>query len=191
MSSFSQINTNVQSLQAFQNLQDTSQELSNRRERLTTGKRINSAKDDSAGFAIAKKLEARTQGQSQALKNITDAKGVLNVAEGGLDSQLDILQTQKEKSVQAANDSLGDSERADIQSQLLDLSEEVNQIAEGAEFNGKKLLNGGGEQQPGPDLSGRGAERGHLRREHQLRQSRGPRDRGQFEELDSLRGWIR
>jgi len=144
MSSFSQIATNIQSLQAFQNLQDTSNELSTRRERLSTGKRINSAGDDSAGFAIANKLEARTRGQSQALRNIGDAKSVLSVAEGGLDSSLDILQTQKEKAVQAANDSLGDAERADIQSQLLDLTGEVNDIADNAEFNGKKLLNGAG-----------------------------------------------
>jgi len=144
MSSFSQIATNIQSLQAFQNLQDTSSELSTRRERLSTGKRINSAGDDSAGFAIANKLEARTRGQSQALRNIGDAQSVLSVAEGGLDSSLDILQTQKEKAVQAANDSLGDAERADIQSQLLDLTGEVNDIADNAEFNGKKLLNGAG-----------------------------------------------
>ena len=144
MSSFSQINTNIQSLQAFQNLKDTSGELAERRERLTTGKRINSAEDDSAGFAIANKLEARTRGQSQALKNIGDAKSMLSVTEGALDSQLDILQTQKEKAVQAANDSLGASERADIQSQLLELNGEINDIANNAEFNGKKLLNGAG-----------------------------------------------
>ena len=152
MSSFSQINTNIQSLQAFQNLQDTSNELSERRERLTTGKRINSAEDDSAGFAIAKKLEARTRGQSQALKNIGDAKSVLSVAEGSLDSQLDILQTQKEKAVQAANDSLGTSERIDIQEQLFELNEETNDIANNAEFNGKKLLNGGGSGSNSQDL---------------------------------------
>jgi flagellin len=152
MSSFSQINTNIQSLQAFQNLQDTSSELAERRERLTTGKRINSAQDDSAGFAIANKLEARTRGQSQALKNIGDAQSVLSVSEGALDSQLDILQTQKEKAVQAANDSLGASERADIQSQLLELNGEVNDIAENAEFNGKKLLNGGGSGSSSQDL---------------------------------------
>jgi flagellin len=152
MSSFSQINTNIQSLQAFQNLQDTSSELAERRERLTTGKRINSAQDDSAGFAIANKLEARTRGQSQALKNIGDAQSVLSVSEGALDSQLDILQTQKEKTVQAANDSLGASERADIQSQLLELNGEVNDIAENAEFNGKKLLNGGGGGSSSQDL---------------------------------------
>jgi flagellin len=152
MSSFSQINTNIQSLQAFQNLQDTSSDLAESRERLTTGKRINSAQDDSAGFAIANKLEARTRGQSQALKNIGDAQSVLSVSEGALDSQLDILQTQKEKTVQAANDSLGASERADIQSQLLELNGEVNDIAENAEFNGKKLLNGGGSGSSSQDL---------------------------------------
>ena len=152
MSTFSQINTNIQSLQAFQNLSDTSSELAERRERLTTGKRINSAEDDSAGFAIANKLEARTRGQSQALKNIGDAKSMLSVTEGALDSQLDILQTQKEKAVQAANDSLGASERADIQSQLLELNGEVNDIAGNAEFNGKSLLDGGGSGSSSQDL---------------------------------------
>jgi len=152
MSTFSQINTNIQSLQAFQNLKDTSGELAERRERLTTGKRINSAEDDSAGFAIAKKLEARTRGQSQALKNIGDAKSLLSVTEGALDSQLDILQTQKEKAVQAANDSLGTSERIDIQEQLFELNEETNDIANNAEFNGKKLLNGGGSGSGSQDL---------------------------------------
>ncbi|PSQ66363.1 MAG: flagellin, partial [Bacteroidetes bacterium QH_1_61_8] len=68
MSSFSQINTNIQSQRAFQNLSDTSEELANRRERLTTGLRINSASDDAAGFEIAKGLETKTGSQQQALR---------------------------------------------------------------------------------------------------------------------------
>jgi flagellin len=146
MSSFSQINTNIQSMQAFQSLQNTSSELSMRRERLSTGLRINSAEDDSAGFAIAKKLEAETRGQSQALKNITDAKSMLTVAEGGLNSSLDILQTMKEKAVQAANDSLGSSERAAIQGQLVELTEEIDDIIGTTNFNGNQLLDGTGGQ---------------------------------------------
>jgi flagellin len=140
MSTFSQINTNIQSMQAFQSLQNTSSELSMRRQRLSTGKRINAAEDDSAGFAIAKKLQAKTRGQSQALKNISDAKSMLTVAEGGLNSSLDILQTMKEKAVQAANDSLGTNEREAIKTQLDELTSEIQDIAENTEFNGRKLL---------------------------------------------------
>jgi flagellin len=146
MSTFSQINTNIQSMQAFQSLQNTSSELSMRRERLSTGLRINSAEDDSAGFAIAKKLEAETRGQGQALKNITDAKSMLTVAEGGLNSTLDILQTMKEKAVQAANDSLGSSERNAIQGQLEELTKEISDIVSTTNFNGNQLLDGTGGQ---------------------------------------------
>jgi flagellin len=146
MSTFSQINTNIQSMQAFQSLQNTSSELSMRRERLSTGLRINSAEDDSAGFAIAKKLEAETRGQGQALKNITDAKSMLTVAEGGLNSTLDILQTMKEKAVQAANDSLGSSERNAIQGQLQELTKEISDIVSTTNFNGNQLLDGTGGQ---------------------------------------------
>jgi len=153
MSSFSQINTNIQSMQAFQSLQNTSSELSMRRERLSTGLRINQAEDDSAGFAIAKKLQAETRGQGQALKNITDAKSMLTVAEGGLNSSLDILQTMKEKAVQAANDSLGSNERNAIQGQLNELRKEVSDIVGSTNFNGNQLLDGTGGQSGDGQLS--------------------------------------
>jgi len=146
MSSFSQINTNIQSLQAFSSLKNTSSELADRRLRLSTGLRINKAEDDSAGFAIAKKLQSKTRGQSQALKNITDAKSMLTVAEGGLNSILDIVQTMKEKTVQAANDSLGSSERLSIQNQLEELTKEVSDIVDNTNFNGNQLLDGTGGQ---------------------------------------------
>jgi flagellin len=142
MSTFSQINTNIQSQQAFQNLSDTSEELPTRRERLTTGLRINSAEDDAAGFEIANTLEAKTGAQGQALRNIGDAKSTLSTAEGALDSQLSILQTAKEKATQAANGSLSQDERNAISNELQQLGEEINDIQENATFNGKGLLNG-------------------------------------------------
>jgi flagellin len=161
MSSFSQINTNIQSMQAFSSLQDTTSELASRRQRLSTGKRINAAEDDSAGFAIAKKLEAKTRGQSQALKNVNDAKSMLTVAEGGLNSSLDILQTMKEKAVQAANDTLGANERDAIQSQLQELSKEVGDIVGSTSFNGTNLLDkSGGENSDGKLSFQVGAENG-------------------------------
>lgn len=142
MSSAFQINTNIQSQQALLNLQNTNEELATRQERLTTGLRINSAEDDAAGFEIAAQLEAKVGGQEQASRNITDAKSMLSVAEGGLDSQLDILQEMKGKAVQAANDSLGDSERKAIQGELDELTSELNDIAKNTSFNGKNLLDG-------------------------------------------------
>ena len=142
MSSAFQINTNIQSQQALLNLQNTNQELATRQERLSTGFRINSAEDDAAGFEIAAQLEAKIGGQQQASRNITDAKSLLSVAEGGLDSQLDILQEMKGKVVQAANDSLGDSERKAIENELDELTSELNDIAENTSFNDKNLLNG-------------------------------------------------
>ncbi len=143
MSSFSQINTNIQSQQAFQNLSDTSEELATRRERLSTGLRINSASDDAAGFEIAAQLEARTGSQQQALRNIGDAKSTLSTAEGALDSQLSILQSAREKATQAANGSLSQNERNAIAGELQELVGEVNDIAENTTFNGDQLIKGG------------------------------------------------
>ncbi|WP_251980268.1 flagellin [Salinibacter ruber] len=143
MSSFSQINTNIQAQQAFQNLSDTSEQLADTRERLSTGLRINSASDDAAGFEIAEGLEARTGSQQQALRNIGDAKSALSVAEGGLDSQLNILQSAREKAVQAANGSLSQNERNAIAGELQEQVSEINDIAENTTFNGDKLIKGG------------------------------------------------
>ena len=100
------INTNMQSLRAYNSLQQTNQRLGSAQLRLATGSRINQAADDSAGFAIANKLEARIRGQAQAQSNIGDAQSMLTVAEGGANTIMDILQTMKEKAVQSNNDSL-------------------------------------------------------------------------------------
>ncbi len=136
------INTNIQAMQSYSSLQNTNSELGIRRQRLSTGSKLNRAEDDSASYSIAKKLESRVRGQGQALSNIGDAKGMLTVAEGSLNSTMDILQTMKEKAVQAANDSLGAKERTAIQSQLTELAKEINDIAANTDFNGKKLLSG-------------------------------------------------
>jgi len=136
----SRINTNVQSLGALHQLQKTNASLGQRQMRLATGVRINQAEDDSAGFAIAKKLEAKTRGQAQALANIGDAKGMLTVGEGALNTVMSVLQTMKEKTIQAANDTMGADERTQIQSQLEALSAEIGDILGDAEFNGTSLF---------------------------------------------------
>jgi flagellin len=143
MASAFAINTNIQAQQAFQNLQETNDQLSQRRERLTTGLRINEASDDAAGFQIANQLEAKTGAQGQALRNIGDAKSALSTAEGALDSQLSILQSAKEKATQAANGSLSQDERNAIGRELNQLGQEINDIQENATFNGEQLLSGG------------------------------------------------
>ncbi len=140
MSSFSRINTNIQAQRAFQNLSNTSDELQDRQERLTTGLRINSASDDAAGFEIASQLEAKTGAQQQALRNIGDAKSTLSTAEGALDSQLDILQSAQEKATQAANGSLSQNERKAIGTELSALVGEVDDIADNTTFNGDQLI---------------------------------------------------
>ena len=134
------INTNTQSAFSLTALNKTSNEIGMRQMRLATGSRINNAGDDSAGFTIANKLMAKTRGQAQALSNIGDAKSMLSVAEGSLGATMDILQTMKEKAVQAGNSSMGAEERAAIQSQVEALTSEVSDILSGAEFNGTKLF---------------------------------------------------
>jgi len=134
------INTNLQALDSLNQLQMTNQKLGMRQLRLATGKRINRAEDDSAGFNIAKKLEAKVRGQAQALSNVGDAKSMLTVAEGSLGTVMDILQTMKEKTVQAANDTMGTSERDAISDQLKALSEEVTDILGDTTFNSTALF---------------------------------------------------
>lgn len=136
----SRINTNVQALGSLHQLQKTNQSLGQRQMRLATGVRINQAEDDSAGFAIAKKLEAKTRGQAQALANIGDAKGMLTVGEGALNTVMSILQTMKEKTIQAANDTMGSDERTQIQNQLDALRAEISDILGDAEFNSNQLF---------------------------------------------------
>lgn len=138
----SRINTNTQAISAYNNLNRTNNELAQRQLRLSTGSRINAAEDDSAGYSIAKKLEARVRGQGQALSNIGDAKSMLSVAEGGLNSIMDIMQTMKEKAIQAANDTMGGDERTAIKNQLTELSKEVGKTISETKFNGTSLFSG-------------------------------------------------
>ena len=136
----SRINSNVQSLQSLGSFNKTNDMLGMRQLRLATGSRLNSAEDDSAGYSIAKKLESRVRGQAQAIANIGDAKSMLTIGEGALTTTMDILQTMKEKAVQAANDTLGTAERDAIQSQLDALVSEVTDTLDTAKFNGKEIF---------------------------------------------------
>jgi len=141
----SRVNTNVQALSSLRTLQDTNNQLGLRQMRLATGSRLNRAEDDSAGYGIAKKLQAKVRGQAQALSNIGDAKSMLTVAEGGLNTIMDILQNMKEKTIQAANDTMGTNERTAIKSELDALAAEIDDIVADAEFNGTSLFSATGQ----------------------------------------------
>ena len=136
----SRIGGNIQALQSLHSLNILNKELGTRQLRLATGKRINSAEDDAAGFVISRTLQARRKGLSAALSNVGDAKSMLAVAESGLDSILDILETMKEKVTQAASDTLGTSERDAIEDELDALAAEIDDIVDETTFNGSGLL---------------------------------------------------
>ena len=136
----SRIRGNIQALQALNSLNKINQQLGIRQLRLATGKRINSAEDDAAGFVISKTLQHRGKGLSVALGNVGDAKSMLAIAEGGLDSILDILETMKEKVTQAASDTLGSSERNAIEDEIDALTSEIDDIVDETTFNGTSLL---------------------------------------------------
>lgn len=138
------INSNLQAMDSLRHLQNTNSRLGIRQLRLATGQRINRAEDDSAGYTIAKKLEARVRGQAKALDNIGDAKSMLTVAEGSLNTIMEILQTMKEKTVQAANATMGPSERTAIKNELNALSNEIGDIIDDTTFNGNSLFSATG-----------------------------------------------
>lgn len=138
----SRIGGNIQAMQALHSLNLVNKELGVRQLRLATGKRINTAEDDAAGFVISRTLQARGKGLAAALSNVGDAKSMLSVAEGGLDSILDILETMKERVTQAASDTLGSTERNAIDDELDSLTNEIDDIVSETTFNGISLLGG-------------------------------------------------
>jgi flagellin len=130
----------LQAQLSLNNLQSTNRTIGGIQEKLSTGKRINRAEDDSAGYSIAAKLRARVRGQEQAFRNVGDAKSMLTVAEGGLNTILDMLVEMKEKVIQGANDSNGAEERKAIRTELKALTKEVQQTLDETTFNGNNLF---------------------------------------------------
>ncbi|MFQ5641253.1 MAG: flagellin [bacterium] len=137
---FSRIGSNIQALEALNSLNRVNVQLGIHQLRLATGKRINTAEDDAAGFFIARGLQARNKGLGAALSNIGDAKNMLAIAEGGLGNILDILERMKEKVTQAASDTLGAKERNAIEDELDALAAEIDDIVTETTFNGVQLL---------------------------------------------------
>ena len=137
------INTNVNAINAQRNLNSIGMSLSKSIERLSSGLRINRAADDAAGLSISEKLRGQAKGLNQAIRNAQDGISMIQTAEGGLNETHSILQRMRELAIQGANDTLTDTDRGAIASELTSLKNEVDRIANTTEFNTKKLLNGG------------------------------------------------
>ena len=139
------INTNVTSLSAQRTLGVNNEAQAKSLGKLSSGTRIVRSADDAAGLAISEKLKAQIRGQSQAERNANDGISMIQTAEGGLSEIGNILIRMRELSVQAASDTVGDSERAFTDLEYQNLKQEIERISQVTEFNGKKLLNGAGE----------------------------------------------
>ncbi|MCB2214737.1 flagellin [Desulfofustis glycolicus] len=136
------INTNVASLNAQRNLGKSQSALSTSMQRLSSGMRINSAKDDAAGLAISDRMTSQIRGLNQAVRNANDGISLAQTAEGAMQEATNILQRMRELAVQSANDSNTASDRASLQKEVSQLQNELNRIAETSEFNNQKLLDG-------------------------------------------------
>ncbi|ANQ85867.1 flagellin [Azoarcus olearius] len=136
------INTNVQSLTAQRNLNTSAGSLATSLQRLSSGLRINSAKDDAAGLAISERFTAQIRGLDQARRNANDGISLAQTAEGALQSSGDILQRIRELAVQSSNATNSASDRQALNDEVNALTSELNRIASTTEFNGKKLLDG-------------------------------------------------
>lgn len=136
------INTNVAALSAQRALFSTAGQLSTALQRLTSGLRINSAKDDAAGLAIAERLTTQVRGYQQAIRNAGDGISVAQIAEGGLDSITVSLQRMRELAVQAANYTNTENDRSAIQAEIQELKREITRVADQTRFNGNALLDG-------------------------------------------------
>jgi len=134
------INTNMASLYAQKNLSGAQNALSTSVERLSSGLRINRAKDDAAGLGISEKIKSQVVSLNQGLRNANDAISMVQTAEGSLSEVSSILQRMKELSVQARNDSLSTTQRSFISDELVALKNEINSIAERTTFNDLSLL---------------------------------------------------
>ena len=136
------INTNVPSLTSQRALNSSQSALQVSLQRLSTGLRINSAKDDAAGLAISERMTSQIRGLNQAARNANDGISLSQTAEGGLSTMGDLLQRMRELSVQAANGTNSTSDRAQLQAEVLQLTQEVNRVATTTQFNGQNVIAG-------------------------------------------------
>ena len=138
------INTNHASLSAQRAVANSQSDAARSMERLATGLRINSAKDDASGIAVVSRLNSQIDGLNQASRNANDAVSMLQTAEAGLQSITETLQRMRELAVQAANGSISNTERGYLNLEYTQLKAEIDRVADSTAFGEVKLLNGGG-----------------------------------------------
>lgn len=136
------VNTNVTALGAQRNLNASSNHLATSMERLSTGSRINSAKDDAAGLQISNRLNSQARGLGVAMKNAQDGNSIIQTAEGALNETTELLQRMRDLAVQGANDTNSEDDRKAIQEEMVELMAEIDNISSTTKFGGQKLLNG-------------------------------------------------
>ena len=136
------INTNVKALYIQSALKISGRENSAAMEQLSTGKRINGAKDDAAGLAIASRMTQQIKSMNQAVRNAGDAISMIQTAEGATNGITDMLQRMSELSIQAANATYSDDQRGFLNTEFQQLKEEINRIADSHEWNGFQILRG-------------------------------------------------
>ncbi|WP_368668185.1 flagellin [Pseudoalteromonas sp. NZS100_1] len=136
------VNTNVSSLNAQRNLSQSGSDLATSMERLSSGMRINSAKDDAAGLQISNRLTSQVNGLAVAQRNANDGISMAQTAEGAMQESTNILQRMRELALQSANGSNSSDDRASLQKEVSALQEELTRISETTSFGGQQLLNG-------------------------------------------------
>ena len=136
------VNTNTAALNARRNLNNTTRSMAQSFQRLSSGLRINSAKDDAAGLSISERMTSQMRGINQAVRNAGDGVSLAQTAEGALQETTNILQRMRELSVQSANDTNTASDRQSIQDEVNQLVDELDRIAEKTTFNNQNILDG-------------------------------------------------
>ncbi len=140
MNNLTRVASNIEALRALSSLNRINTNAAVHQYRLSTGKRINSAQDDTAGYAIAKGLQARAASLSQAKSNVTTASSILDIAESGYQAQMSILQTIKAKVTQAADASTDGNPRTAIASQVSELLKELDDVATQTKWNSTEIF---------------------------------------------------
>ncbi|MBF0448674.1 MAG: flagellin FliC [Magnetococcales bacterium] len=136
------INTNVASLNATRHLQKSTSNLGRTFERLSSGLRINGAKDDAAGLSISTRMTSQIRGLNMAIRNTNDAISLVQVAEGALNETTNAMQRMRELAIQANNATMTGGDRDDLQKEVTQLMSEIQRISSTTEFNGLKVLDG-------------------------------------------------
>ncbi len=134
------INTNAASLNAQRNTVNNMQSLQTTMARLSSGLRVNSAKDDAAGLAIAERLSSQSRGMSMALQNAADGISLVEVADGGLSSASDVMQRMRELAIRSLNGTNDDASRGNLNAEFTQLAEELTRISTQTSFNGRAII---------------------------------------------------